>query len=945
MARSRWAAFGLLTAVVLWFSGAWAGGELVIDGPGAVLFVRLALRYVSAGAGIPYWIPDMWAGTPVWAIGPSLPIVILVPLAAVLGPIVAVKAAMLAFQVLGAWGAYVLARSLWDHRPAAAVAGVAYGLSPIVIVLTGLLGSETSMGVMAATPWIVWAFRLGLRGAGTRYLVVTGLLIAFAVLHQGEYAYGLALLGGCLFAVEVGRVRRGLSTIPVRRLVARAMLVVAVGLGLVAHWLFAFLALSKSFVLSPRELVQAELLQGLSATVGREMGIFLHRSGGLYGVVVPHREGLISNVFYLGWVAVAISFVTVLLLARRDDEGTLSAVLLASGVSVWLSTGAIALADGGPAIRGQVVSFVLVGGVAGLLLGGFVRRLGVGRKGRPGLPLIVAVGAFLFALPYITPFLVLQRVVPLLASIRFPRFYVVAALGLALGTAWPVVRLGELARSRWPDRKRVLPAALALVVTVALLIDVWPYRTLYRLRGPESEPAYVKAFAELGAAPGPVGRVIPAGLDPRQSDRLLVGGQALSIGWPHPLAARQLWRVTMETFPGPDRYAKDALGLSATTHILREFPDDFASASESVGEVRVIPNERSLPLVRAYDRVLLVDDGSVAPELAVSLAYRNVGVVTGEGGAAEELGSLTLARTGEDACRATSTDDLPPALAGEIGMACGIHAWTQDLPSGTKFFGATLSPGANFTALADGLRGLSLWLDALPGNTQLVLNELEPDGRTKGREVARGPASDLDEYSLTSYAFEPLPDSAGKRYAFTLECPGCFTETEPRMITGVDIDRGGNMTVSGEPSPRHTAVFIPTYDRLPPEPPSGTDLEVERPGPGEWRIRSSGSEPALVVVAEANFPGWTALVDGRPAPVLEADGAFLGVVVGAGQHDIFLEYKRPVAAVVGRLITGATLLAIVVGGLLARRRRRHPAVAPDAPAGDGVEEPVDLGED
>jgi hypothetical protein len=101
---------------------------------------------------------------------------------------------------------------------------------------------------------------------------------------------------------------------------------------------------------------------------------------------------------------------------------------------------------------------------------------------------------------------------------------------------------------------------------------------------------------------------------------------------------------------------------------------------------------------------------------------------------------------------------------------------------------------------------------------------------------------------------------------------------------------------------------------------------------GHWTLRSSGTRPSLVVVADANFPGWKARVDGRRVPVLEADGAFISVAVGPGEHEITFDYGPGPAALAGRLITLGTLLALVIGGLIARSRRRRSGHALEAGA-------------
>src|SRR5205807_9005497 len=99
-------------------------------------------------------LTDVWGGTPVWSLAPSFPVLILVPLAAVIGPDGAVKLACIAAQIVGGWGAFVLARTLWHRWIPAVVAGLFYALHPLFLS-HAYFGHETSLWVMAATPWLV----------------------------------------------------------------------------------------------------------------------------------------------------------------------------------------------------------------------------------------------------------------------------------------------------------------------------------------------------------------------------------------------------------------------------------------------------------------------------------------------------------------------------------------------------------------------------------------------------------------------------------------------------------------------------------------------------------------------------------------------------------------------------------------------------------------------
>jgi hypothetical protein len=76
------------------------------------------------------------------------------------------------------------------------------------------------------------------------------------------------------------------------------------------------------------------------------------------------------------------------------------------------------------------------------------------------------------------------------------------------------------------------------------------------------------------------------------------------------------------------------------------------------------------------------------------------------------------------------------------------------------------------------------------------------------------------------------------------------------------------------------------------------------------RLEVDASEPGMVVLADAFDPGWKALVDGSPVPVLPANVAFRGVPVPAGRHEVEMRY-RP------RSVSLGLAISLVVGlGLL-----------------------------
>jgi hypothetical protein len=95
---------------------------------------------------------------------------------------------------------------------------------------------------------------------------------------------------------------------------------------------------------------------------------------------------------------------------------------------------------------------------------------------------------------------------------------------------------------------------------------------------------------------------------------------------------------------------------------------------------------------------------------------------------------------------------------------------------------------------------------------------------------------------------------------------------------------------------------------------------VRREGPTLVEVTTSPEAPGILVLAESCFPGWTATVDGAPAPILCANLVTRGVEVDAGLHVVRFAYRAPgLTAGVCATLVGLGLLA----GLVLLRRRIH----------------------
>jgi len=80
--------------------------------------------------------------------------------------------------------------------------------------------------------------------------------------------------------------------------------------------------------------------------------------------------------------------------------------------------------------------------------------------------------------------------------------------------------------------------------------------------------------------------------------------------------------------------------------------------------------------------------------------------------------------------------------------------------------------------------------------------------------------------------------------------------------------------------------------------------------------------PRLLVLADPNYPGWRARIDGRPAPHLSADYVLRAAAVPSGRHLVLWQYE-PTSfrlGLFGGLLGAAVLVAGLVMGIAARKR-------------------------
>ncbi|MCB0008754.1 MAG: YfhO family protein, partial [Anaerolineales bacterium] len=129
----------------------------------------------------------------------------------------------------------------------------------------------------------------------------------------------------------------------------------------------------------------------------------------------------------------------------------------------------------------------------------------------------------------------------------------------------------------------------------------------------------------------------------------------------------------------------------------------------------------------------------------------------------------------------------------------------------------------------------------------------------------------------------------------------------------------------GAPFDPETMVMVESRSRLGmpswPEGELAGQVTIEQYSPESMTLRMESEALYLLVITEANYPGWRASVDGDSVELFTVNGMFRGVWVPAGDHQIELRYA-PAGFAIGRWISLLALAVLVSVWAWPMRRRR-----------------------
>ncbi|HQY93928.1 YfhO family protein, partial [Caldilinea sp.] len=112
------------------------------------------------------------------------------------------------------------------------------------------------------------------------------------------------------------------------------------------------------------------------------------------------------------------------------------------------------------------------------------------------------------------------------------------------------------------------------------------------------------------------------------------------------------------------------------------------------------------------------------------------------------------------------------------------------------------------------------------------------------------------------------------------------------------------------------------------QPAGGNDrAELLAYAPEQVEILTDSAAPALLVLSDSLYPGWTATVDGAPVAIKAVNGLFRGVVTPAGEHRVIFQFEPTGWRLgLGLAAAGAVLLLVAVGGARRVRQGQRRAV-------------------
>ena len=154
-------------------------------------------------------------------------------------------------------------------------------------------------------------------------------------------------------------------------------------------------------------------------------------------------------------------------------------------------------------------------------------------------------------------------------------------------------------------------------------------------------------------------------------------------------------------------------------------------------------------------------------------------------------------------------------------------------------------------------------------------------------------------------------------YAISYMLPAVWAVWQYRVLP-VGATLGAVLAASFDPGQQVILEQAPPI-MIPSLPQHAQQIQMHAVSPEQTVVVANVDQPALLLRSVADYPGWTATVDGHPVPILRADHAIQAVAIPAGRHNVVFTLI-PRSVIIGAVLTALTALASVAVVLLGYRR-------------------------
>lgn len=109
-----------------------------------------------------------------------------------------------------------------------------------------------------------------------------------------------------------------------------------------------------------------------------------------------------------------------------------------------------------------------------------------------------------------------------------------------------------------------------------------------------------------------------------------------------------------------------------------------------------------------------------------------------------------------------------------------------------------------------------------------------------------------------------------------------------------------------------------------------TDIEYTKISPGKYKVNVDFDNPSYLVLADSYYPNWVAKYNGKVVSSQVIFEALNGFYLEAGEYEVTLEYVSSPWRIAGNLLSGISVIIIVVGAVylwIRKKRRQQQGIA------------------